>query len=206
MAKFTITVTEEDRKTADAALEFIRETLGTADPEALTDYCYNLLVAVKQGSVDSRLSGIVASAIPFYLREMGKLEEKKRVQEKPSEHFGQVGERVDFYATLTGVFPVESMYGTTFITKMVTREGNVVTWFASNDVTTEDPKEAAEQGLLCMGVESKLTGTIKKHDEFKGQKQTVVTRCTVWTAEGIRQAEEKAARKAAREAKKAAKK
>jgi len=69
----------------------------------------------------------------------------------------------------------------------------------------QGPREAAEKGLLCQGVVSKLSGRVKKHDSYQGKLQTVVTRCTVWTAEGIKLAEEKAAKKAAREAKKAAK-
>lgn len=202
---YSVKVTESDRAQADSALEFLRDHFAAMDQEQMTDYIYNLSVAVRQSSVTSRLAGIVASALPYYLREIGKLEEQKLRAATPSTHMGSVGDRIDFSATLVSVFPHESDFGTTFITKMVTDAGQVLTWFASNDCTTENAQEAAERGLLCRGVMSKVTGKVKKHDLYKGEKQTLVTRCTVWTAEGIKQANEKAAKKAARDAKKAAK-
>jgi hypothetical protein len=202
--EYKINVTEEDRAQADAAIDFIVESLSHKTPESLSDYCHNLLVALKQNSVSPRLSGIVASAIPYYLREIGKMEESKR-ESTPSKHFGSSGERMDFRATLLGVFPIETDFGATFITKMITTEGNLVTWFASKDCSTESPDDAQKNGLLCKGVEVKITGTIKKHDTYQGKCQTVVTRCTIWTQEGERQAEEKAVKKAARAAKKAKK-
>jgi hypothetical protein len=205
LSQFTIEVTEQDRAQADSAIDFIRNTL--EGQEQNSDYLHNLLTAIKQHSVSARLSGIVASAIPYYLREIGKMEEKARLesQGKTSKHFGIPQERVDFRATLLSVFPHESDFGVTFITKMVTPEGNLVTWFASKDCSTDSSEEAKKMGLLCKGVEVKITGTIKKHDQYKGQAQTIVTRCTIWTEEGEKQAEEKAAKKAAREAKKLAK-
>ena len=105
---------------------------------------------------------------------MGKLEEQKRLAAGvQSQHFGEVGQRLDFNATLMNVFPHESQFGVTYITKMVTDKGEIVTWFASNDPEAGSAEEAAKEGLLFKGVMSKVTGTIKKHDDFKGQKIAV---------------------------------
>jgi hypothetical protein len=209
-------VTKADFETAEKAVEFIREYLGAKDESQMNDYEHNLYVALKQKSVTSRTLGITCSAIPFYLREIGKMEERKKMAARPpSQHFGQVGDKVTFKATLLSVFPNESDFGVSYRTLMLTPEGNVVVWWASNDMTTEDPEVAARDGLLCKGVESTISGRIKKHDTYRPRdpkpgmpaetKQTVVTRCTVWTAEGLRLEAEKAAKKAAREAKKAEK-
>jgi hypothetical protein len=40
----------------------------------------------------------------------------------------------------------------------------MLTWFAS-------------KGVLQEGDTVLLTGTVKKHDEYNGQKQTIMTRC-----------------------------
>lgn len=198
-------LTDADFAQADNAIDFIRENLG-AKREDLTDYLHNLLLAVQQKSITGRLAGITASAIPFYLREMGKLEERKAAATlPPSQHLGQVGDKITFEAMLLGCFPHESDFGVSYCTKMVTAKGEKLTWWASNDMTTEDPAEATAQGLLCKNVYVRVTGTVKKLDNFKGENQTTVSRCKVWTAEGIRLEDEKAAKKAARDAKKAQK-
>ena len=205
MADFKVTLTDADLTQADSCIEFVRDMLKAKAPESLSDYEYNVLVALSQSSIDSRMVGIVASAIPFYLREIGKMEERKRASLVPSKHLGKVGEKIEFDALLLGCFPHETQYGVSYITKMITPSGDILTWFASNDMTTDDPAAAATEGLLCKGVTVHVTGTVKKHDSYKNQLQTVVTRCTVWTALGLQQAAEKAAKKLAREAKKAAK-
>lgn len=204
MAQYTVEVTDADRKLADDTINFIRENL--CGKEDLTDYLFNLSVAIQQNSINGRLAGITASAVSYYLREIGKLEEaKKKATLPPSTHLGTVGEKVEFYATLISVFANESDYGISYCTKMITDSGQMLTWWASNDSTTEDPAEAVEHGLLCKGVRSKVSGTVKNHGEYKGTLQTTVTRCKVWTAMAIKTAEEKASKKALKDAKKAAK-
>jgi hypothetical protein len=199
-------VTEADKIQADACIEFIRAHFEGKDPESLSDYCHNLMVAMKQDSINRRLAGITASAVPFFLREIGKMEEAKKAGQKPaSEYLGMVGEKSTFRATLLNVFPHESDFGVSFITKMVTEKGEVLTWFASNDLEAKDEASARSEGLLCKGVAMQVTGTIKKHSEYNGTKQTTVTRCKVWSDAEVLADAEKAARKAAREAKKAAK-
>ena len=202
---FTIEVTDADRALADQTIDYIRENL--CGKEGLTDYLYNLSVAISQASIGARLAGITASAVAYYMREQNKLEEAKKANLKPSEWMGAIGEKITFDATLVSVFPHESDFGVTFITKLITTAGEVLTWFASNDPRGEsgDPKVAAENGELLPGLLSRITGTVKKHDTFRDQKQTVITRCKVWTAEGIKKEEEKLQKKAARDAKKAAK-
>ncbi len=159
----------------------------------LNDYLYNLTVVFSGETVDSRAAGLAASAVSAYLREVGRVAELARRQAAPSQHVGEVGKRMDFEVTIVGVISREGDWGTTHITKMVTKEGNDLTWFQSSG----EPLE--------VGASHRISGTVKSHGEFKGMKQTVVSRCVVWSEEGIKAADEKAAKKAAREAKKAAK-
>lgn len=181
---------EADIKLAEQAREYISENLSRPD---VSDYEHNLYVSLAVNYVTSRTAGIVASAIPFYQREMSKIAERSRPQ-TISEWVGVEGERQDFYVTPTAMFTTEGFYGTTFIWKFVTREGNVLTWFTSSG-----------QDLEIDTKEYRITGTVKKHDEYKGVKQTILTRVTVYTDEGRLAAEEKERKKAARDAAKAEK-
>jgi hypothetical protein len=187
------TVTEKDIEIAEKALTYAQEEL----PEVKdgNDYLFNLWVACNQANIGRRVMGIAASLVPHYLREVERqiLREKEAKDGENSKHFGQVGERLNFYATVLRVSTREGDYGTTFIYKMLTREGNMVTWFSSGSADME------------IGKEYLLTGTIKKLDTYNNVAQTIVTRCNVYHNEARAEMEAKIAKKAAREAKKAAK-
>ncbi len=107
-------------------------------------------------------------------------------------------------------FRHEGNFGVTYITKLLTDEGNVAVWFASRPlnkivVSTVNGVQYGDEKLVEYGERVVITGTVKKHDKREGVNQTVLSRCTVLTDEDIKQAEEKAAKKAAKAAKDAAK-
>lgn len=185
-------VTEADIKVANETIDWVAAKRGD---ETLNDYFFNLTVVLGGESIDVRGMGLAASAVSVYLREIGRQAEAaiRAKAQANSVHVGEVGKRSDFDVTVTGVISKDGQWGTTHITKMLTKEGNVLTWFASSGSPLE------------VGQSFRITGTVKDHGEFQGVKQTIVSRCTVWTEEGIKEAEEKKAKKAAREAKKAEK-
>lgn len=80
--------------------------------------------------------------------------------------FGTIGERVTVtnceYCLLTRW---ESRFGTTYIYKFTAPDGLVFTWKTS--------KYISEEGSIT------VTGTVKDHTEYKGQKQTELTRCKI---------------------------
>lgn len=83
-----------------------------------------------------------------------------------SEWVGEVGKRVyDIPVTLVSVYGFEGRYGYSQVVKFETAEGDVLTWFTGVEIKIE-------VGESCL-----LTGTVKKHDEYKGEKTTVMTRC-----------------------------
>ena len=87
-------------------------------------------------------------------------------EELPSEWIGEVGERLkDLPVTLVGVYGFNGRYGYSQVVKFITEEGNILTWFTAVNITVE-------AGSAC-----KLSGTIKKQDQYKDQKTTIVTRC-----------------------------
>lgn len=80
-----------------------------------------------------------------------------------SEWVGSVGDKVDLDVSIDSVRTVNGYYGVTYLYKMIDSDGNDLTWFASRD---------ALQGKSNL----KIRATIKKHDEFNGRKQTILTR------------------------------
>jgi len=64
------------------------------------------------------------------------------------------------------------VYVTTTILKMQTDTGHILTWFRSD--TFENPPEPGDKVLV--------SGTIKRHGDYKGVPETVLTRCTISAA------------------------
>jgi hypothetical protein len=155
--KLGVLPSDADLEMAEKALEWAREI--PADVQS--DYLYNLRVATSRDYITHREFGLVASAIAAYAREV----EKKMVAEREkvvSEFQGEVGKRQEFVLTVERIIYSDGAYGVTFITKLVDEQGNIFTWFASNEL---------EQGKTYT-----IKATVKKHEEYRGVKQTVITR------------------------------
>jgi hypothetical protein len=163
-------ITEEDRKLAADAADFA--TGYFSDKTDLDDYSYNLSVVAKLGSVNHKQMGLLASLIPWYQRQVGFQAEVKARAEKAntSTYVGEVGGKVQLTVTVLHVIDRANDYGyrggTTHIHKMADAAGNALTWFSSSD--------RLEEGQTYV-----LKGTVKAQEEYKGEKQTVLTRCTV---------------------------
>lgn len=84
---------------------------------------------------------------------------------RASEYVGEIKERIEFEAQVIGVYGTEGHYGHTDIVKFKDADRNLFTWFASGYVGLE------------RGDRISIKGTVKKHDEFRDIKQTVMTRC-----------------------------
>ncbi len=88
-------------------------------------------------------------------------------EQKESNYFGNVGDKVELIVTLDFIAYWESIYGTTYVYNFVDADGNVFVWKTSKGTAIENKKQVA------------LKGTIKEHSEYKGVKQTTLTRCKV---------------------------
>ena len=86
--------------------------------------------------------------------------------ESNSEWVGEVGERLKkIPVTLLSVHGFDGHYGFSQVVKFEDEKENIYTWFTAVEIKIEP-------GEQCL-----LTGTVKKHDEYKGEKTTVLTRC-----------------------------
>ena len=158
--------TDADVARAEAALEWAANL--NEDTIGVNDYLHNLHVVAASGIVEPRTQGIACSILTAFER----TEEKARASRETAQTstwFGTVGERskVGYVLTLRAVKTWEGDYGTTWMYRFVSSEGNVAIWRSSRNIELE------------MGNTYIVKGTIKAHSEYKGTKQTDLTRCAV---------------------------
>ena len=83
-----------------------------------------------------------------------------------SKYMGEVGERVEFVATVVKAVPVENYFGSQTFHLFKTENGDFATWLTA-------------ARTLDVGTTHKVRGTIKELQVYKGTKQTVMTRCSI---------------------------
>lgn len=144
--------------------------------EVRSDFDHNLSVALKDDFVTYATAGIVASAISVYQRwqeaEIKKAVEAARREARPSSHIGEAKQRLDLgEVTLVHKSWHDSQWGSTALHRFEDTDGNVIIWWASDSGSAAD--------VLEQGDTAHVTATVKKHDDYKGTPQTVVTRLTI---------------------------
>lgn len=88
--------------------------------------------------------------------------------ESNSQFVGEIKERLyNMEVTFVGFHQVDTRYGLTNLFKFEDADGNIFTWWTG---TEHD---------IQIGDKVDLTGTVKDHTSFNGEKQTVLTRCKV---------------------------
>ena len=163
----------EDVATATASAQWAEEITDADIAHETGDYLHNLRAIARSGIVGRKSEGLAASMVVAYQRAVGRARARAerdaaRAARKPSEYVGTPKVRQSFgTVTLDFVTGYDTDYGYTTVLKFLTPEGNVLVWKAtSTDVTRED-----------VGKKYELTGTVKKHEDYKGQKQTILNRC-----------------------------
>ena len=154
-----------------------------AGSEKNDNYFHNLKVACAIDHIAGNCIGLVASAFPAYDRELEYQAEKLRRERRAAEegaasnYVGKVGDRVSFTASYSKcVTGWETMYGYTYIYKFADEKGNVYTWKTGKELDCDDTVYA-------------ITGTVKEHKEFRGVKQTELTRCKVTEIREVKKVE-----------------
>lgn len=87
--------------------------------------------------------------------------------DKNSQWVGQIGSRDTFNVTLVSKRGFQGRFGYSKVYTFRTEDGNILTWFS----TVEVEKEPGDQFTLV--------GTVKDHTEYKGVKNTVLSRCKI---------------------------
>lgn len=105
----------------------------------------------------------------------------KMPKEEESEYIGQVGDKVQLTATYKKMFSYETHFTyhgeTNYIHQFETEDGNIIVWKTSCTIETVDEDGCYKP--IPTGSKVALKGSIKAHEEYKGKKQTILTRCKV---------------------------
>lgn len=137
------------------------------EKEETNNFIHNVKISLK---MQQPKEGFIAYAVWEYMREVEDFTGKKKLNEisKNSEYFGEIKQRLTVNAEVVKLIERETQYGMSTIVKLISDDANVITWFASRIFSDDELKE---------GMKVKLTGTVKGHNEYKGVKSTILTRC-----------------------------
>nr|WP_305910555.1 hypothetical protein [Methylomarinum sp. Ch1-1]MDP4523315.1 hypothetical protein [Methylomarinum sp. Ch1-1] len=160
---------EQDIERAETVLEWLR----TSDyvRSGNTTFMHNLLNFAESGHVNHKNIGVVAAGIIIYDRYLEKVNREKHGGK--SEFIGKDGEKLSDYPVKiigTRIVPGDE-YGDKILYQFEDQKHNQLTWFCSGNPLL------VEKDVLIH-----LSGTIDRHTEYKGVKQTQLKRCSVLEA------------------------
>lgn len=190
--------TAEDFELAKTALAWAREKFGAIPAEARSEFEHNMVVALKGDTVGRKASGFAAYAVAAYLKEQDRLFKEKLEAQlgATSTYIGVEKEEVSLKLTvLEDVKPQDTDFGTSYKVKFIDDKGNRLVWWASRppqvtDDATGETRDAVKGDVL------NVVGKVKAHKEFRGIKETTLTRCSVLTMVELIALEEKRMKKA----------
>jgi hypothetical protein len=188
-----VEVTADHGATALAAAEWA-ENLTDAEVDAESgDYLHNLRAIARNGYVNTKSAGLAASMIVAYQRHLAR--ERRRNERAAGfvdAYVGEVGKRVTFglppklgkrgkllkgapvvlsasAVILDFVTGYDTDFGYMTVCKFKSAEGALLVWKSTSvGLSRED-----------VGKRYLVAGTIKTHSEYKGAKQTILSRCTL---------------------------
>lgn len=132
-----------------------------------TDFEHNVLMAWKKGIIERREAGILGAAVLIHEKALlKKIDLKKNAD---SNWVGTVKERTNFNVVVTKRLGFETSFGYMVMILMKDQAGNILVWKTGTGFNES----------VSVGDELTIKATVKKHDEYQGVKQTILTRCTV---------------------------
>lgn len=154
---------DEDVDVIAAALAWVR---GLPEAERQGDYLHNLATICEFDMVQYKHIGIAGSLLAAY----------KRATTKPaakcapvSKYIGEVGGKVNELAVrVVKLLELDGVYGVTRMYTFETEAGDVLIWYGTGN--------GAYDLMEFVGKSVVVRGTVKQHSEYKGVKQTVLTR------------------------------
>lgn len=112
-----------------------------------------------------------------YTYKIEQAENALSAKEAISKHIGAVGEKLTIEVTFKHLATWETKFGTQGLYTFEDAEGNAIVWKTATWLAYKD--ENGHYKGYEEGDKLTITGTIKEHSEYKGVKQTVLTRAKV---------------------------
>jgi len=171
--------TEANKAEAAEAMEWAKGLSGE------NDYEHNLKVSCSLGCVKPKNMGIVASLTIAYRRFCEREIERAQREKKAavSEYFGNVDSRYLKTLKVMKTKDMDSEWGLTVLYTMEDENGLPFKWFASGGCRVLEEEDGYPTRSLKAGDCFPFLFTIKKHSEFKGMKETTITRAQIQTAD-----------------------
>lgn len=160
---------KENKESATKMLEWIEKQ----DPTS--QYISNLQIVCKKEYAEFRDLGIIASLPSAYFKSLETEKERikresRKTGSKQSQYVGSISDKIELTnVTITRIAQYETQYGFTTIFKIIDSEENIYIWKSSSSYKNDVPIEEFIN----------IKGTIKAHNEYKGELQTELTRCKV---------------------------
>jgi hypothetical protein len=130
--------------------------------EELSEFEHNCRVAIL--SQNLRYQGLVAYATKLWVDAIHKT---TQATPPPSQHVGQVGDKLSFTGTIKNIYRFSTQWGTTTQIIFMDPQGNIFVWKATNNPGVN------------VGETVKVRGTVKAHNDYKGTLQTLLTHCVI---------------------------
>lgn len=148
--------------TIDAIIDYYKNL------EDNSEFVHNVKVMLEEGFVLPKNFGFLCYLPEGYAKHIQK--EVERAKKVETKYFGEVGKRYKdkVITDVTLVTTWETQWGVTYIYKITLEDGSILTWKTSNGLYLDRNEEY-----------DKISFTVKEHKEYKGEKQTEVTRCKV---------------------------
>ena len=156
-------ITENEYTEAENTITFFKEA------DIITDAFFNDVKIAVTNEYCKPHSGFIAYAYVLYKKEKERLERlaKRNVEAAKTTFYGEVGNKIkNIEVTGRCVGSYNTIYNYVYIYKFTDKEGHIFIWKTAKAIDTVD-------GTFT----GTLNGTIKEHNEYNGEKQTVVTRC-----------------------------
>lgn len=153
-------LTRSDRAVALRAIHWAAVLSGS-------DYEENIATIARAGWAMPRHGALAISIVSAYLRHRGTLT-AGTIRRDHSATVGQPGAAIEAEAIVTAKTQHEGAYGlTTRVELVTTTEGATLVWWASGD--TDD---------FALGATLTVAAKVKAHGDYRGARQTVITRAT----------------------------
>lgn len=163
--------TTEDAEIAEKAMDWMKSVDSNGN-----EFLYNMTIIAndKDGLAEPRDVGILAAGVHSYVKSVAREKAKAEANKDAlNEYVGHPGDKVEgevkvvFHTSFLGSF------GTTHMFTLLDKKGRNYTWFGSGSAiqTLSD--------LNKTGDYIAIKATIKKHQEYKGRKQTILTRLKI---------------------------
>lgn len=151
-------ISEEDERIAEECVEFWK-----SEYNDLSDYVQNARLLAEHNVVIKKAFGLAVSLLPVWQK---RIADKQEYTSRVNEYVGEVGERRDFMVSLVSRRPIESAWGIKYLVTFRDTEGRSLIWWATSGSGT----------LTDAGDSFSIKGTIKEHKEYKGTRQTILSR------------------------------